>query len=57
MKTSTNTRQSSNLDLSFSLGNNKKELFVLSLAAPGYLSSQSVIFNKQAVLFVTRSSE
>jgi len=57
MKTSTNTCQSSNFDLSFSLGNNKKMMFVPSLTAPRYLSSQSVIFNKQTVVFVTRSSE
>lgn len=32
-------------------------MFFLSPAAPRYLSSQSVIFNKQTGLFVTRSSE
>lgn len=58
MKTSADTCQNSNLDLSFSCGNNtKKNLFVLSLAAPRYLSSQSVIFNKQTEFFVTRTSE
>lgn len=57
MKISTNTCQSSNLDLSYSLRNRKKTQCLFSLWLLPGTRNQPVVFNKETYVFVTGSFE